>query len=75
MSFMTRIQVKAALLLIPLQAEHPMLWELLTWTHGYEPVWQRGPWDMQIHIQLFISTSMSKFQIKISTHNKPPNSN
>lgn len=75
MSFMTRIQVKAALLLIPLQAEHPMLWELLTWAHGYEPVWQRGPWDMQIHIQLFISTSMSKFQIKTSTHNKPPNSN
>lgn len=68
------IQVKPALLLIPLQTQYPMVWELLTWTHGYKPVQQRGPWDMQIHVQLFISTSMSKFKIKISTHNKPSNS-
>lgn len=48
------IQMKPGLFLIPLQTEHAMVWELLTWTHGYEPVHQRGTWGMQIHIQLFI---------------------
>lgn len=42
---------------------------------GYMDVSQSGgeaPWEMQIQIQLFLSTNMSRFKIKISVHNKPP---
>lgn len=46
-------------------------------TPGCTDVSQSGgeaPWEMEIHIQLFLSTNMSKFKIEISVHNKPPTS-
>lgn len=43
-------------------------------TAGYTDVSQssgEAPWEMQVHTQLFLSTNISKFKIKISVHKKP----